>query len=163
MENKPSIANDEARVEPATLEDLDTLVSFVMSLMDEEADFEADRRRQEHGLRLILEQPNRGRIFVLRNDHTMVGMVNLLFTISTAMGGFVINMEDVFIHPDHRRQGYGGLLMAHVKNFAREKGFLRVTLLTDRISSSSQEFFKHHGFTLSEMIPMRLMLAEQQD
>lgn len=160
MENKEIAISDEARVEPATLEDLDTLVAFVMSLMDEEADFRADRLCQEQGLRLILEQPSRGRIFVVRNDHTMVGMVNLLFTISTATGGFVINMEDVYIHPDHRRQGYGGLLMDHVKNFAREKGFFRITLLTDKISAASQQFFQKHGFTFSEMIPMRLMLNE---
>lgn len=160
MENEEIAISDEARVEPATLEDLDTLVAFVMSLMDEEADFRADRLCQEQGLRLILEQPSRGRIFVVRNDHTMVGMVNLLFTISTATGGFVINMEDVYIHPDHRRQGYGGLLMDHVKNFAREKGFFRITLLTDKISAASQQFFQKHGFTFSEMIPMRLMLNE---
>ncbi len=30
-----------------------------------------------NGLRLILEQPNRGRIFVLRTDHMLIGMVPL--------------------------------------------------------------------------------------
>ena len=77
------------------------------------------------------------------------------------MGGFVVNMEDVFIHPDHRGQGYGSLLMNHVKTFAKEKGFLRITLLTDKISAPSQRFFQSHGFSFSEMIPMRLVIEEK--
>ena len=58
----PTSVNDLARVEPATLADLPELVDLVMELFSLEQDFEPDRRAQEHGLRLILEQPNRGRI-----------------------------------------------------------------------------------------------------
>jgi GNAT superfamily N-acetyltransferase len=143
------------RIEPATLDDLAALTELVMELMDVEADFVPDRRKQETGIRLVLEQPNRGRIFVLRNDHRIFGMVNLLFTISTAEGGFVILMEDLVIHPQHRGHGYGSQLMEYVLDFAREKDFRRITLLTDRVSNVSQKFFERHGFTHSAMIPMR--------
>ncbi|HSJ02389.1 MAG TPA: GNAT family N-acetyltransferase, partial [Verrucomicrobium sp.] len=112
-------APSEPRIEPATLEDLPQLAALVMALLGEEEDFTPDRKKQEHGLRLILEQPLRGRIFVLRNDHTLIGMVNLLFTISTAEGGFVILMEDVIVHPMHRGQGYGTMLLKHAIQFAK--------------------------------------------
>ena len=148
------------RIEPATLEDLPQLVELLMALFKEEADFAPDRQKQEHGLRLILEQPNRGRIFVLRTDHKAIGMVNLLFTISTAEGGLVVLMEDVIVHPQHRRQGYGGMLLDHAINFAKERGFKRITLLTDKISAESQDFFQRHGFHFSTMIPMRLVFDE---
>ena len=94
---------DSIRIEPATIEDLSELTDLVMSLMAIEADFKPNAEKQRHGLQLILEQPSRGRIFVLRNDHKVIGMVNLLFTISTAEGGFVILLEDLIIHPQHRR------------------------------------------------------------
>lgn len=132
-----------------------------MALLGEEADFTPDQRKQEHGIRLILEQPLRGRIFVLRNDHALIGMVNLLFTISTAEGGFVILMEDVIVHPMHRGQGYGTRLLEHAIEFAREKRFKRITLLTDKISAESQRFFQKHGFSFSHMIPMRLVFADE--
>ncbi|HEY2573182.1 MAG TPA: GNAT family N-acetyltransferase, partial [Verrucomicrobiaceae bacterium] len=103
----------ELRIEAATLEDLPQLTELVMSLLAEEEDFAPDREKQAHGIRLILEQSNRGRIFVMRNDHFIIGMVNLLFTISTAEGGFVILMEDVIVHPDHRGQGYGTRLLQY--------------------------------------------------
>jgi len=154
----PTVRTDLARVEPATLAQLDDLVDLVMDLFRMEEDFEPDREKQLRGLRLILEQPNRGRIFVVRTDHKIIGMVNLLFTISTAEGGFVILMEDVVIHPHHRGHGYGSILMEHVVAFAREKGFHRITLLTDQISEESQRFFQRFGFDRSRMVPMRLNL-----
>ncbi len=148
------------RIEAAMPEDLPQLVELLSALFEEEEDFVPDPRKQEHGVRMILEQPNRGRIFVLRTDHMAVGMANLLFTISTAEGGPVVLLEDVIVHPQHRGQGYGGRLLRHVIDFSREKGFKRITLLTDRISAESQSFFQQHGFKFSSMIPMRLVFVE---
>lgn len=146
-----------ARVEPATMADLPELTALVMALFAEEEDFVPDEARQQHGLRLILQQPQHGRIFVVRTEHRIIGMVNILFNISTAEGGWVIQMEDVIILPQHRGCGYGEMLLAHVVNFARQKGFHRITLLTDKINERSQRFFAKHGFSLSKMLPMRWM------
>jgi GNAT superfamily N-acetyltransferase len=152
------VSNDPPHIEPATIEDLPALTELVMDLMARSGDFTPDRPAQERGLRLILEQPNRGRIFVVRNKDRIFGMVNLLFTISTARGGFVILMEDVVIHPDHRGQGYGHMLVDYVVDFAKQKSFKRITLLTDKMSAESQEFFKKQGFEYSNMIPMRRII-----
>ena len=160
MPDADTTNDNEPRIVPATLEDLPQVVTLVMSLLGTEEDFRPDRNKQEHGIRLILEQPSRGRIFVLRTDHCIIGMVNLLFTISTAEGGLVIWMEDVVVHPDHRGQGYGTKLLEYAIHFAREKQFKRITLLTDKISAESQRFFAKHGFTHSHMIPMRLVFAD---
>ena len=153
-----AVVTDPPRVEPATIDDLPALVELVLDLFSGSTDFRPDKDSQTRGLQLILEQPNRGRIFVVRNNDKIFGMVNLLFTISTARGGFVLLMEDVVIHPDHRGQGYGTLLIDHVFEFAKQKSFKRITLLTDRVSAESQQFFKKHGFEYSNMIPMRKII-----
>ena len=142
----------------ATLEDLDQLVALTMALFEEEEDFNPDPARQERGLGAILEEPGRGRIFVVRTDYEIIGMANVLFTISTAMGGFVLLLEDVIIHPDFRKSGYGSQLVEYVIDFAKRKNFLRITLLTDRVSEESQRFFQKMNFVHSSMIPMRLSL-----
>ena len=85
-------------------------------------------------------------------------MINLLFTISTAEGGFVILLEDVIMHRDYRGKGYGTKLLQHVIDYAKKKEFLRITLLTDRMDERSQRFFASYGFVPSKMIPMRLIL-----
>lgn len=150
---------DEPHLEQATLEDLPQLTDLLFDLFSQEADFVPNRAKQMRGLRLILEQPNRGRIFVLRQNGTLLGMINLLFTISTAEGGFVIVLEDVVVHREYRGQGVGDKLLTHAIAYAKKKDFLRITLLTDRLNDQGQRFFKAHGFFESKMIPMRLILT----
>ena len=149
---------DEPHIEQATLEDLPQLTDLLFDLFSHEADFVPNRSKQMRGLRLILEQPNRGRIFVLRQNGTILGMINLLFTISTAEGGFVILLEDVIVHREFRGRGFGEKLLQHAIDYAKKKDFLRITLLTDRLNEDGLRFFKSHGFFESAMIPMRLIL-----
>jgi len=150
-------------IEPATEADLDELSEMLGGLFTQEGDFRPDKEKQLRGLRLIFEQPSRGRVFVLRRNGAIVGMINLLFTISTAEGGFVILLEDLVIHKQYQGKGYGSKLLQHAIDFAKQKNFLRVTLLTDRPENVAQEFFRQHGFVESSMIPMRLWITPQQD
>ena len=148
-------------IEPAIAEDLDELSILLGELFAEESDFRPNKEKQLRGLRLIFEQPNRGRVFVLRRDRSIVGMINLLFTISTAEGGFVILLEDLVIHKEYRGHGYGSMLLEYAIEFARQKNFKRITLLTDRPELRSQSFFRKHGFYESPMLPMRLLLPAE--
>ena len=150
-------------IEPATEADLDELSEMLGGLFSQEGDFRPDKDKQLRGLRLIFEQPSRGRVFVLRQNGAIVGMINLLFTISTAEGGFVILLEDLVIHKQYQGKGYGSKLLQHAIDFAKQKNFLRITLLTDRPENLAQEFFRHHDFVESSMIPMRLWITLQQN
>src|SRR5438876_11416248 len=138
-------------IEQATEADLDELSEMLGDLFTQEGDFRPDKDKQLRGLRLIFEQPSRGRVFVLRRDGAIVGMINLLFTISTAEGGFVILLEDLVIHQQFQGHGYGSKLLNHAIEFARQKNVLRITLLTDRPENVAQAFFRKHGFHESSM------------
>ena len=148
------------QIEPATLDDLPELTELLRDLFLQEADFQPDSEKQMRALRLILEQPARGRIFVLRNERMIIGMINLLITISTAEGGFVLVLEDLVVHRDHRGSGYGSRLLQHAIGFAREKKFLRITLLTDN-PEEMRSFYLKHGFIESEMKPMRFFVSHE--
>lgn len=148
-------------VEPATLADLEPLTDLLVELFEQEADFTPDRPKQMRALRLILEEPSRGRIFVLRNHEIIVGMINLLVTISTAEGGFALLLEDLIIHRDFRGQKLGSKLLQFAIDYAREKEFVRITLLTDRDDEQTVRFYESHGFFVSRMVPLRLMLHTQ--
>lgn len=148
--------SDQVHIEPATLDDLPKLADLLYELFLQESDFVPDRDRQMRGLRLILEQPSRGRIFVLRSNEKIIGMINLLITISTAEGGFVLILEDLIVHRDHRGQGYGKRLLDYAIDFAKKKNFLRITLLTDEPNEALKGFYLKNGFVESGMIPMRM-------
>lgn len=134
------------------------MADLLHDLFSLEDDFRPDRDKQLYGLRLILEQPARGRIFVLRGANKIIGMINLLITISTAEGGFVLLLEDLVIHRDHRGQGYGSKLLDYAVNFAKQKQFLRITLLTDSLNNPQRNFYLKNGFVESGMVPMRMFL-----
>src|SRR2546429_8830092 len=120
----------EVVIEPAVFEDLDELSNLLGELFSEEKDFRPNKQKQLQGLRLIFEEPNRGRVFVLRRDGTIVAMINLLFTISTAEGGFVILLEDLVVHKSFRDHGYGSEMVEYAMAFAPQKKLFRVTFVT---------------------------------
>lgn len=146
-------------ISPATLSDIPELCDLLELLFSEEADFHPNRTIQAAGLRQIIENPNGGQILVLRDGPSSFGMVNLLFTISTALGGRVAILEDMVIHPARRSNGAGSSLLQTAINLARSTGCRRITLLTDRTNESAQRFYQRHGFNFSAMIPMRLSLT----
>ena len=55
----------EVVIEPAIFEDLDELSNLLGELFSEEQDFRPNKQKQLQGLRLIFEEPNGGRVFVL--------------------------------------------------------------------------------------------------
>ena len=63
----------EVVIEQAISEDLDELSSLLGELFSEESDFRPNKEKQLNGLRLIFEQHNRGRFFVLRRVRSIVG------------------------------------------------------------------------------------------
>ena len=153
----------DTRIEPAIVEDLPELAELLADLFSKESDFRPDQIKQLRGLRMILEQPNKGRIFVLRCNDRIMGMINLLFTISTAEGGAVIILEDLIIRQEFRSHGYGAQLLDYALDFARQKDFQRITLLTDRLDEPAKHFFHRHGFQGSGMVPMRWLPHQQED
>jgi GNAT superfamily N-acetyltransferase len=145
---------------PATKADIPQLASLLHLLFTQEEDFKPDAARQAAGLALIINSPQTGIIFVARSGAEIVGMVNLLFTISTAEGGPVCWLEDMVVHPDQRGSGLGSRLLSAVIEYAREHAFLRMTLLTDEANEGARRFYGRHGFVESGMMTLRLNLRE---
>ena len=146
-------------VRTAKLADLDALRSLLALLFEQEADFAPDRAKQERGLRMIVEEPAAGMVFCAEHpDAGVIGMVSILFSVSTAEGGRVAWLEDMVVRPDWRGRGIGKILLENAIAVAREAGCLRVTLLTDLTNGDAMRFYERSGFTRSGMTPMRLKL-----
>ena len=145
-------------ISQAAVEDIPQLVELLTLLFAQEADFVPDAARQERGLRLIVEHPDVGRIYCARSSGGVVGMVSLLFTVSTAEGGRVAWLEDMVVHSGRRGQGIGERLLRHAVAEARALSCSRITLLTDGTNSPAMRFYERAGFSRSQMVPLRLSL-----
>ncbi len=144
----------------ATAADIPQLCQLLAIQFSQEADFHPEPERQAAGLRRIIEHPEVGRILVLREGDTIVGMVNLLFTVSTFRGGRVILLEDMVVRPDRRGDGAGSRILQGAIDFARDQGCSRITLLTDHDNERAIRFYRRHGFAGSSMIPLRLTILQ---
>jgi len=147
-------------ITPATKSDIPQLVALLRLLFTQEADFKPDAARQARGLEQIIGSPHTGMILVARSGPEIVGMVNLLFSISTAEGGPVCWLEDMVVRADRRGSGFGSRLLAAAIEYARGHGFLRMTLLTDEANEGARRFYGRHGFVESGMMTLRLNLRE---
>lgn len=145
-------------VESATAADIPALCGLLSVLFYQEAEFTPNPEAQQRGLARIIGDPEVGAVLVARNGDQIVGMVNLLFTISTALGERVALLEDVVVFPAGRGIGVGTNLLSEAIAYSRAQGCKRITLLTDRNNESAQRFYAKQGFVVSSMVPMRMLL-----
>lgn len=142
----------------ATAADLPYMADLLAELFALESDFKPDRKKQISGLRTILDEPELGKLFVLRVDGKVAGMANALFTISTAEGGRALLLEDVIVSREHRGGGLGRQLVEHVLSWAKLRGIVRITLLADRNNQPALDFYRKLGFGDSNMTVLRRKL-----
>lgn len=147
-----------ASIGTATAEDIPQMAELLGVLFSQEKEFAPDSRRQAGGLRLIIESPGTGVILLQREGSRVVGMVNLLFTVSTFLGTRVAILEDMIVHPDFRGKGTGRALLNAAIERAKAEGCGRITLLTDMDNAAAKSLYRQAGFVESAMTPMRLML-----
>jgi GNAT superfamily N-acetyltransferase len=141
----------------ACMNDLPELIQLLNDLFTHDIEFVPDLKKQKMGLEAIINKPEMGEILVLKGDGKILGMVSLLYSISTALGGKVAILEDMIIHHAYRGKGLGKELLGEAIRFSKEQNCLRLTLLTDFNNDRAINFYQQFGFIKSEMIPMRLV------
>ncbi len=142
----------------AVAEDIPELCLLLEQLFTQEGEFEPDHLAQERGLAAVINSQEIGDILVARHSGEVIGMVNILYTISTALGGRVGILEDMVVLPNWRGSGVGSKLLGHAIESARNSGCKRITLLTDSDNDGAQRFYQRHGFSRSSMVVFRMLL-----
>lgn len=138
-------------ITPAHLADLPRLAEMLTGPGGTQAAISTALR----GLHYALENPQYGGVWVLRNGETLLGLVSLFETVSTAEGGAVGLLQDLVVAPESRGLGYGKILLRHAISEAGTRGYLRVTLMAGALSPETRRFFQNHGFADSGMISLR--------
>jgi GNAT superfamily N-acetyltransferase len=142
----------------ASTADVASLAELLCVLFEQEADFAPNITRQTKALQMIIAHPEIGQIYCATERREIVGMVSLLFTVSTAEGGRAAWLEDMVVHPKKRRRGIGKRLLEEAMSGAEAAGCSRITLLTDADNEAGMVFYEQLGFSRSKMVPYRMHL-----
>jgi ribosomal protein S18 acetylase RimI-like enzyme len=141
----------------AGIDDIPELTGLLTILFSQDLEFEPNTKKQYNGLHQIISHPEIGEILVFKNNGEIIGMVSLLYSISTALGGKVVILEDMVIDPAFRNMGFGSELLNEAIKFAAKRDCLRITLLTDYDNEIAVHFYEKFQFSKSSMIPLRLV------
>jgi GNAT superfamily N-acetyltransferase len=155
---RPPIESTMPVYEQATTSDIPALSALLSVLFTQEVEFKPDSAAQSKGLSAIINHPDIGAVLVAREGENILAMVNLLFTVSTALGERVAILEDMVVSPSARGTGIGSALLSYAISFARFSEVKRITLLTDSANASAQRFYENHGFSKSSMMILRRVL-----
>jgi GNAT superfamily N-acetyltransferase len=152
------VSVDGVTVSTAARIDVPALCALLGELFAQEAEFRPDAEAQVRGLQRIIDDPSVGTILLARRGDAVLGMVNLLYTVSTALGERVALLEDMVVTGAARGTGIGSVLLRAAIAHARGAGCKRITLLTDGDNMAAQRFYARHGFEPSRMLALRLPL-----
>ena len=142
----------------AEIEDIAVLCELLWELFSQEVEFTPNKKNQEKALKKIIEDENIGDIFVAVKENKVVAMVNVLYTISTALGEKVAILEDMVVSQNYKNQKIGSSLIEFTLDYLKKNSFKRVTLLTDSDNFNAHNFYKKHEFTKSSMVVFRKSL-----
>ncbi|MDD2698263.1 MAG: GNAT family N-acetyltransferase [Arcobacteraceae bacterium] len=139
------------KIRKAKLKDINEITNLLEVLFTQEGEFEFNTKLHQKGLKKIIQNKKVGTIFVALKDKKVIACVNILYTISTALGSKVVLLEDMIVNPQYQNQGIGKKLLSNVLEYLKNKKIQRVTLLTDGDNLKGHNFYKSLGFKQSSM------------
>ena len=129
------------RIRPAAEADLPELVELLRPLFELEQDFEPDASKQQAGLSLMLESPF-AELLVAECGGRVAGFCGVQLQISTAMGSYAAQIEDLVLHPEFRRRGIGSRLLDAAGAWAKQRGARRLQLNCDDQNLPAMRFYE---------------------
>ncbi|MBE0610421.1 MAG: GNAT family N-acetyltransferase [Dehalococcoidia bacterium] len=133
-------------IRPATGADLDTIIELIHGLAEYEREPGAVRLNPEELRRhLFGPRPYAEVVLAETGDGASAGFALFFHNFSTWEGKPGIYLEDLFVRPEFRGQGYGKALLAELARLAVERGCARLEWAVLDWNEPSIQFYRALG------------------
>ncbi|WP_373542626.1 GNAT family N-acetyltransferase [Chamaesiphon sp.] len=97
-------------------------------------------------LELFLQRPEFGFVWLAYDEGAPAGVCIVCLAISTAIGGMVAKLDDVFVISSKQGRGVGSALLQELKQELRDRGVLRIDTSVHLQNDRAQRFYRQQGF-----------------
>jgi GNAT superfamily N-acetyltransferase len=137
-------------IQPATPIDSDLILNYSRALNEEDPDFTGKTHFDEPAVRAALTQllvnPALGRAWLIVADGTTVGYIVLTFGFSLESHGRDGFIDELYLAPEWRRQGFGAAAVELVSAEAQRLGLQKLYLEVERPNNDARRFYRRLGF-----------------
>jgi GNAT superfamily N-acetyltransferase len=100
----------------------------------------------QNALKLFLQHPEIGFVWLAYNDTKPVGVCVVCFAISTSIGAVVAKLDDVFVTTNMQNQKVGSTLITSLKEELRLLNIRRIDTSVHLHNSAARRFYEKHDF-----------------
>ena len=129
---------------PATPNDIVELV-VLMEAFYAESGYTLDRAWARRSFERLIDNPDLGVTWVVRQGHSVVGHVVLTQRFSMEYGGIDAFVDDLYIDPVHRRRGAGHAALSAVVAECRRRGVLALHVEVGQDNSAANALYARWG------------------
>lgn len=151
------------RFADASTKDLDRLQAMVAGLYQEDANPDAPKLTApqiELTLTELLSKPDKGKVIAVWADGDLAGYAIIIYFWSNEYGGNVIEIDELYVSPDHRQKGLGKSFFEWLFNeYKSSSGF---ALQVSKSNQRARKLYEEVGFTQSSSSYM-LKLASKSE
>jgi GNAT superfamily N-acetyltransferase len=147
----------ELRIEPARPEDVPLILELIRELAEFEKEPESAKATAEQIHEALFGERAAAEAVIARIDGVAVGWALWFQNFSTWTGRPGLWLEDLFVRPQHRRNGVGRALLGYLARLCVERGYGRFEWSVLDWNTPSIEFYKALGAeAMSEWTTMRV-------
>jgi RimJ/RimL family protein N-acetyltransferase len=91
-------------------------------------------------------------IFLMTDEEEseVFGFAQIYPTFSSIATGKIFILNDLYIKPDKRKNGFAGEILHFIKQFARNEGAIKIVLKTARSNHIAQKLYESLGYKKDE-------------
>ena len=134
-----------AHIREARPEDISTLVALMAEFYGE-AGYPLPREAAGHAFATLLGDPRLGRAWLVQHEAVTVGYLVLSLAFSMEFGGLRGFIDDFFVRPAARGNGFGAAALATVRQACREQGVRALLVETGAEGHPARHLYARAGF-----------------
>src|SRR5262245_60155861 len=142
----------------ATVSDVDLLLTLIRRYYEFDH-IPFDNEQVKPPLERLLHDPALGRGWFIEENGKIIGYAILTFGFDLEFGGRQATLTDLYLLPEHRRQGIGRQTLEFIEEACRALGIEALELQVERGNNIARRLYEQFGMTAHDRIPMSKRLV----